>query len=100
MSQFEMEMSLLVSFSTVEMSSNVWYIDSVASSHMFGVREHIIDLKESGIKLEIVLANNTIVRAVGHGTISFLRELRPPMVFRDVLYVHRLNKNLISVSTI
>jgi hypothetical protein len=47
-----------------------------------------------------VLGNNTIVRAVGRGTISFQRELWPPMVFRDVLYVHGLKKKLISVSII
>ena len=50
--------------------------------------------------MEIVLGNNTMVRAVGRGTISFQRELRPPMVFMDVLYVPGLKKNLISVSTI
>jgi hypothetical protein len=99
-SQFEREMSLLVSLSTVETPSSVWYIDSGASSHMSGVREHFTDLTESGIKLEIVLGNNTIVRAAGRGTVSFQRELRPPMVFRDVLYVPGLKKNLISVSTI
>jgi hypothetical protein len=99
-SQFEREMSLLVSLSTVETPSSVWYIDSGASKHMFSVREHFTDLTESGIKLEIVLRNNTIVKAAGHGTVSFQRELRPPMVFRDVLYVPGLKKNLISVSTI
>jgi hypothetical protein len=70
-SQFEREMSLLVSLSMVETPSNVWYIDNGASNHMFGVREHFTDLTESGIKLEIVLGNNTIVNACGHGTISF-----------------------------
>jgi hypothetical protein len=95
-SQFEREMSLLVSLSTVETPSSVWYIDSGASSHMSGVREHFTDLTKFVIKLEIVLENNTIVRAVGRGTVS----LRPPMLFRDVLYVPGLKKNLISVSTI
>jgi hypothetical protein len=99
-SQFEREMSLLVSLSIVETPSNVWYINSGASIHMSGVREHFIDLTETGIKLEIVLGNNTIVRAARCGTISFQRELRPPMVFRDVLYVPRIKKNLISFSTI
>jgi hypothetical protein len=47
-----------------------------------------------------VLGDNTIVMEVGHGTFSFQRELRPPLVFRDVLYVPRLKKNLISVSSI
>jgi hypothetical protein len=99
-SQFEREMSFLVSLSTIETPSSVWYIDSGASNHMFGVREHFTDLTETGIKLEIVLGNNTKVKAIGRSTISFQREFRPPMVFRDVLYVPGLKKNLISVSTI
>jgi hypothetical protein len=98
-SQFEREMSSLVSLSTIQTPSSVWYIDSGASSHMSGVRENFTDLTEIGIKLEIVLGNNTIVRAVGCGIVSFQRELRPPMVFRDVLYVPGMKKNLISVYT-
>jgi hypothetical protein len=38
---------------------------------MSGVREHFIDLKDPKIKLEIVLGDNTIVRVVGCGTVSF-----------------------------
>jgi hypothetical protein len=99
-SQFEREYSLLVSLSTVETPSSVLYIDSGASSHMSGVREHFTDLTESRVNLEIVLGNDTIVRAVGRGTISFQRESRPPLVFRDLLYVPGLKKNLISISAI
>jgi hypothetical protein len=91
---------LLVSLSTVETPSSVWYIDSGASSHMYSVREYFNDLTDYGIKLEIVVGNNTIVREAGRGTISFHRELRPPIVFKDVLYVLGIKKNLISVSTI
>jgi hypothetical protein len=93
-------MSLLLSLSKVETPSGVWYIDSGASSHMSGVREHFTDLIETGIKLEMVLGNTTIVRVTGRGTVSFQRELRPPMVFRDVLYFLGLKKNMILVSTI
>jgi hypothetical protein len=64
-------MSLLVGLFTVETLSSVWYIDSGASSHMFGVREHFTDLTKSEIKLDIVLGNNTIVRVARGGTISF-----------------------------
>jgi hypothetical protein len=99
-SQFEGDFSLLISWSTVETPSSIWYIDSGASSHMSGVREHFTDLTKLGVDLEIVLGNDTIVRAVRHGTVSFQRELRPPMVLRDVLYVPGLKKNLISISTI
>jgi hypothetical protein len=62
---------------------------------MSGVREHFTDLRYPKIKLEIVLGDDTIVRAAGHSKISFQRELRPPMVFKDVLYVPGLKKNLI-----
>jgi hypothetical protein len=99
-SQFERECSLIVCCSTVESPSNVWYIDSGASSHMSGVREHFTDLRDPEIRLEIVLGDNTIVRAAGRGTVSFQRELMSPLVFRDVLYVPGLKKNLISVSSI
>jgi hypothetical protein len=67
---------------------------------VFGVRENFTDLTESGLDLEIVLGNDTIVRAVRCDTVSFQRELRPPMVLRDILYVPGLNKNLISIYTI
>jgi hypothetical protein len=84
----------------LETPSNIWYVDSEASSHMSGVREHFTNLKDREIKLEIVLGDNTIIRATGHSTVSFQGELMPPLVFKDVLYVPRLNKNLISVSSI
>jgi hypothetical protein len=50
--------------------------------------------------LEIVLGDNTIVRAIGHGIVSFKRELMPPLVFKDILYVPGLKKTLISVFSI
>jgi hypothetical protein len=38
---------------------------------MSGVRENFIDLIDREIRLEIVLGDNTIVKAVGHGTVSY-----------------------------
>jgi hypothetical protein len=49
--QFESECSLIVCCSTVEIPSNIWYIDSGASSHMSGVREHftlLLKIQRSG----------------------------------------------------
>jgi hypothetical protein len=70
-SLFERECSLIVCCSTVESPSRIWYIDSGASSHMSGVREHFTDLRDPEIKLEIVLGDDNIVRATGRGTVSF-----------------------------
>ena len=41
-----------------------------------------------------------MVRAIGHGTVHFEKESIEPMLLRDVLYVPRLKKNLVLVSTI
>ena len=67
---------------------------------MFGVQECFSELNERGVDVEVELGDDRIVRVVGRGTISFQRESRPPLRFRDVYYVSRLRKNLISVSTI
>jgi hypothetical protein len=99
-SKFEMECSLIVCCSTVESPSNDEYIDNGASSYISGMREHITDLRDLEIRLEIMLGDNTIVRVVGCGMVSFKRELMSPLVFRDVLYVSGLKKNLISISSI
>jgi hypothetical protein len=84
----------------LETPSSIWYVDSGASSHMSGVREHFTNLRDPEIKLEIVLGDNTIVRATGHSTISFQGELMPPLVFRDVLYVPGLNRDALVSSSI
>jgi hypothetical protein len=91
---------LIVCCLIVESPSLIWYIDNGASHHMSSFREHFTDLRDLEIKLEIVLGDDTIVRADGCGIVSFQRKLRPSLVFRDVLYVPRLKKKLISVSSI
>jgi hypothetical protein len=85
--RFEREFSLLICLSMSAASTNVWYIDSGASSHMTGVHEHFTNLTENDVDLDVELGNDSKVKAVGHGTISFQREFQQPMVVRDVLYV-------------
>jgi hypothetical protein len=97
--QFDKEFSLVVCLSTRATHSSVWYIDSGASRHITGVREHLADLTQIG-DLEVVLGDDRVVKAVGSGTISFQRESQPPMLLRDFLYVPGLKNNLIPVSTI
>ena len=46
------------------------------------------------------LGDERIDRVVGVGTVSFQRESLPPLAVLEVLYVPRLKKNSISVSTI
>ena len=50
--------------------------------------------------MEVVLGDDSTVKAMGRGTITFQRESMSSMVLRDVLYVPGLKKNLVSVSMI
>lgn len=99
-STFERDFSLIACLSTCSRSSRVWYIDSGASTHMFGVIEVFSEITERDISVEVELGDDRVVRAVGRGTIAFQRESRPPLRFRDVYYVPGLKKNLISILTI
>ena len=78
----------------------IFGILTAASSHITGVREHLIDFRDTEVKIEIALGDDTLVRVAGIGTITFRRDSMPPISFRDVLYVPGLKKNLISVSTL
>ena len=67
---------------------------------MTGVRDMFTEIFETGLELEVVLGDDTVVRAIGRRTIRFEREPMQPMFLRDVLYVPELKKNLVSVSMI
>lgn len=61
------------------MSTISWYIDSGASRHMTGVKEFFSYLTDKDEELEVVLGDDSVVRAVGIGTVSFERESQSPM---------------------
>jgi hypothetical protein len=63
---------------------------------MTGVRENLTDLKDTEARIEIALGDDTLVRVVGIGIVTFRRDSMPPISFKDVLYVPGLKKNLIS----
>ena len=96
----EREFSLLTDHSYGASTSSTWYIDSRASSHMTSAREMFSELSQTETDVEVVLGDDSVVRAVGRGTINFHRESMSPMVLRDVLYVPGMKKNLVSVSMI
>ena len=52
------------------------------------------EIFETGLKLEVVLGDDIVVRAVGCGTVHFEMDSMEPILLRDVLYVNRMKKNL------
>ena len=57
-----------------------------------------IDLDEKDLGVHIKMGDDGRYSANGIGTISFERESRKPFIFKDVLHVPGLKKNLISVA--
>ena len=53
------------------------------------------ELSQAKIDVEVVLGDDSVVRAVGRETITFQRKSMSPMILRDVLYIPGLKKNLV-----
>jgi hypothetical protein len=69
--QFQRECSFLICCTSVEMTPNIWYIDSRDSSHMTRVKEHLTDLKDIEVRMDISFGYDTLVRVVGIGIVTF-----------------------------
>jgi len=82
------------------MTPNIRNINNEASIHVTGVREHLIDLRDTEVRMEIALGDDSLGRVAMIGIVTFQIDDMPPISFRDVLYVPGLKKNLISVSTL
>jgi hypothetical protein len=67
---------------------------------MIGVRDNFTDLRDTEVRMEISLGDDTLVRVDGCAIFTFQRDGLIPISFRDVLYVPGLKKNLILVSTL
>jgi hypothetical protein len=50
--------------------------------------------------MEIALGDDRALTVARVGTVAFRRDGLPPISFTDVMYVPRMKKNLISVSTL
>ena len=82
-SQFDREFSYMASTSTsLAPSSRIWYVDSGASRHMTGNKAQFTQFSDRSINLEIELGDESIVRAVGIGTISFRGSLYLPWQYQ------------------
>jgi hypothetical protein len=95
---FEEDFCFIACMSSAAVSD--MFFESGASCHMTGSKEFFTKLQDGGVNLVIQLGDDRRYKAQGVGTVSFQRESGKPLQFVDVLYVLRLTKNLISVSTL
>jgi hypothetical protein len=85
---------------TVPTASDIWLIDSGASRHMIGYREHLTDLVEKKSRLHVVLGDNARYTVKGVGNSSFQLDFDIPLQLSEVLYVLGMKRNLVSVSAL
>jgi hypothetical protein len=85
---------------TVPTDSDIWLIDSGASRHMTGYREHLTDLVEKESRLHVVLGDNARYTVKGVGSSSFQLDSDIPLQLSEVLYVPGMKRNLVSVSAL
>ena len=65
------EFSCVIHHSYSASNSSTWYIDSGTSSYMTCAREMFSELSQADIDVEVVLGDESVVNAVGRGTITF-----------------------------
>jgi hypothetical protein len=81
-------------------TSEVWYIDNGASSHMINHKHYFNNLSEKEFGFEILLGDDYAYHPKGVGTVRFEREFGKPLYLSGILYVPGLKKNLVSVSSL
>jgi hypothetical protein len=85
---------------TIPTSSDIWLIDSGASRHMTGYREHLTDLVEKDSRLHVVLGDDARYTVKGSGATSFQLDSGTPLHLSDVLFVPGMRRNLVSISAL
>jgi hypothetical protein len=86
--------------SMVPTSNDVWLIDSGASRHMTGYREHLTDLVEKESRLHGVLDDDARYTVKVVGSTSLQLDSGTPLHLSDVLFVPRMRRNLVSISSL
>ena len=80
-----------------------WLLDSACSKHITGMKKDLVNFKEfdeSDGKRFVELADKSVVRAEGYGELQvylFENGKKVPILFKEVLYVPRIAKRLISI---
>jgi hypothetical protein len=77
-----------------------WLVESGASKNMIGYKEILSDLETKYFAEHVELGDKKNYKIEGVGSISFILESRDRIHVDEVLYVHRLKKNLLSVATL
>lgn len=87
-------------FSMENDDKNAWFIDSSASLHMYCNKEWFDEYHENIDGTYVCLGDNRSLKVQGYGVIGVNLPNGQEKQIHNVMYVHGIKKNLISVSTI
>jgi hypothetical protein len=96
--KFENDCAFMSCLSTNTNPKSAWYLDSGAFRHMTKAREIFNIFSENDLDLQIELANETKYEVKGQGRMQFKLDSGGSFDAQEVLYVHGLKKNLLSIS--
>lgn len=86
--------------SSVPLDSNTWLIDSGASRQITGYCDHLSDLVEKDTSLHVVIGDDAHYSVRGSGSTSLNLDSSISLHLSDILFVPRIKRNLISISTL
>jgi hypothetical protein len=84
----------------VPINDNTWVIDSGASRHMTGIRNHLTHFIEKETHLHVVLGDDDRYNMRGVGTSTFQLDSYMQFKLEEVLYVPGMKRNLVSISAL
>jgi hypothetical protein len=84
----------------VPINDNAWLIDSGASRHMTGIRNHLTRFIEKETHLYVVLGDDVRYNVRGAGTSSFQLYSDMKLKLEEVLYVPGMKRNRVSISAL
>ena len=85
---------------TISHGSNDWLVDSGASKHMTRYKESFVNLSEHESPHKVKLGDDYQYPTKGSGEASSKLDSEKSLKMKDVLYVPRLKKNILSISTL
>ena len=85
---------------TVSHGSNDWITDSGASKHMTGFKESFAKLSKHESPHKVKLGDDYQYPIKGSGESSYKLDSGKSIKMKDVLFVPRLKKNLLSISAL
>jgi hypothetical protein len=98
--RLQREFLLVSALSGAVSGSGTWFVDSGATCHMTGAWELFESFTESDSDLYVELGMGTKHAVQGSGTMSFRMESGDVLRVTNVLWVPKLRKSVLSVSTI